>query len=82
MSILTEIIQLLTGGITSFASAIGSGISELAQGLFLTTTGSGADAVTSLSVFGQLIVIFAGISLVISLCTLIFHWLTSLGARN
>lgn len=81
-AILTEIIELLVGGITGVAKGIGSGLSDLAQSIFLTTTGSGADATTSLSVFGALIIIFAGISLAIGLSRWVVNFCTSLGARN
>ena len=80
--LLTEIIELLVGGITGVATGIGSGLSELAQSIFLTTTGSGETAVTSLSVFGSLIVIFAGISLAIGLSRWVVNFVTSLGSRN
>ena len=38
--ILTEIISLLTGGITGVASGIGQGLSTLASAVFLDTTGT------------------------------------------
>lgn len=81
-AILTQIIELMVGGITGIAKGIGSGLSELAQSIFLETTGSGADATTTLSVFGSLIVIFAGISLAIGLSRWVVNFCTSLGARN
>lgn len=63
MDILSQIIQILVGGITGIAQGVGSGLSNLAESVFLTTTGTGADATTTLSVFGTLVVVFAGISL-------------------
>lgn len=81
-ALLTTIIQLLVGGITGVATGIGEGLSELAQSIFLVTTGSGADATTTLSVFGALIVIFAGISLAIGLSRWVVNFVTSLGSRN
>ena len=77
-SILTEIIQLLTGGITGIASGVGQGLQSLVTSIFIDSSGT----TQSLSVFGGVIVIFAGVSLAIGLCPLIFHWLTSMGARN
>lgn len=77
-SVLTEIIQLLTGGIQGLATAVGSGLQSLVTSIFIDTSGQ----TQQLSVFGGVIVIFAGVSLAIGLCTLIFHWLTSMGARN
>lgn len=81
-NILSEIISLLVGGITGVATGIGEGLSTLVQSVFLQTTGSGESAVTSLSVFGQIIIIFAGISLAIGLCRWVVNFCTSLGQRN
>ena len=73
--ILTEIIQLMTGGITTMAGAIGSGLNELAQSIFLT----GEPGSETLSIYGGLVVIFAGVSLAIGLGRLVLAWLQSLG---
>lgn len=78
IEILQAIIQILVGGITEVAKGIGAGLSELAQSIFLTGTG---DAQT-LSVFGVLIVCFAGISLAVGLCRWVVNFVSSLGARN
>lgn len=77
-AILTQIIELLVGGITGVATGIGEGLSSLATSIFLSGTG---DAQT-LSVFGSLIIIFAGISLAIGLSRWVVNFVTSLGARN
>lgn len=82
VAIVSSIIQTLTAGITGIAEGVGAGLSTLAESIFLTTTGTGADATTTISVFGTLIVVFAGISLALGLCRLVYQWLTSLGARN
>lgn len=78
MEILTEIIQILVGGISGVAQGIGGGLSTLAQSVFLTSV----EGVTKLSVFGTLICVFAGISLAISLSRWIVNFVTSLGSRN
>lgn len=75
-AILTQIIEILIAGITGIASGVGSGLTTLAQSIFL-----GAEAGT-LSVFGGLVVVFAGISLALGLCRWVVGWITSLGARN
>lgn len=80
--LLTQIIQLLVGGISGVATGIGGGLSTLAENIFMTTVGSGETATTELSVFGSLIIIFAGISLAIGLCRWVVNFVTSLGARN
>mgnify|MGYP004526891237 CR=1 FL=1 len=77
-AILTAIIELLTGGITGVAGGIGEGLSTLATKIFLTGSGE----TQTLSVFGSLIVIFAGISLALALCRWMVNFVTSLGARN
>ena len=77
-AILTAIIELLTGGITGVASGIGEGLSTLATKIFLTGSGD----TQTLSVFGSLIIIFAGISLALALCRWMVNFVTSLGARN
>lgn len=77
-SIVTEIISILTSGITGIAQGIGQGLQTLASSVFLTTTGD----TTTLSTFGVLIVVFAGIGLAIGLCRLVVHWLSTLGSSN
>ena len=75
-TILSQIIEILIAGITGIASGVGSGLTTLAHSIFL-----GAEAGT-LSVFGGLVVVFAGISLAIGLCRWVVDWITSLGSRN
>lgn len=57
-AVLTEIVQLLTAGITGIASGIGGGLQALVSNIFLDTTGNG----TSLSTFGGVIVIFGAVA--------------------
>lgn len=78
MGILTEIIQILVGGITGVAEGIGGGLQELATSIFLEGTGE----TQTLSVMGTLIVVFAGISLALGLSRWVLNFVTSLGARN
>lgn len=78
-ALLTEIIEILVGGITGMAKGIGAGLSSLVQEIFMQT---GAEGATSLSVFGAVILIFAGISLAIGLSRWVVNFVTSLGARN
>ncbi|MBE6554920.1 MAG: hypothetical protein E7663_01615 [Ruminococcaceae bacterium] len=77
-NILQEIIALLTAGITGIASGIGSGLSNLVQQIFIDTTGDS----TKLSIFGGVVVVFAGVSLAIGLSRWVVNWVTSLGASN
>lgn len=77
-AVLTELIELLVGGITAMASGIGSGLSDLTKAVFLDGAGTQADPYT-LSVFGGVVGIFAGIALAVGLSTKIVTWVTSLG---
>lgn len=80
--IMSEIITIMTSGISSFAQALGSGISAIVKAVFLETTGTGADATTSISTFGVLVIVFAGIALVIGLTRLLVSWLGSMGGSR
>ncbi len=82
VEMMKSIIEILVGGITEMAKGIGGGLSTLAQSIFLQTTGEGASATTSLSTFGILIVVFAGISLAVGLSRWVVNFVASLGARN
>lgn len=73
--LLTEIISLLTSGLTQMATGIGGGLQALVSNIFLDTTGD----TTQLSVFGGLIVVFAGIALAVGLSRFVVNWVTSLG---
>lgn len=77
-SVLTEFIQIMVGGISDIATGVGTGLSTLAQKIFLTGT-AGSE---TLSVFGGVIALMAGISLAIGLSRWVVSYLTSLGARN
>lgn len=77
-AIVTQIIAILTAGINGIATGIGSGLSQLVNSIFFTTTG---DA-TTMSTFGVLVVVFAGISLAIGLCRLVVRWLSTLGGSR
>lgn len=77
-SILSEIVQILVGGITGMANGIGSGLNTMATSLFIDSTGNSQ----TLSVFGGIVAIFGGIALAVGLTTLVTKWIMSLGARN
>ena len=76
--IVSEIVTILTSGITTFAQALGGGISQFAQSLAFTGTGENQ----TLSIYFVLVLVFAGVSLVISLTRRIFDWLSTLGGSN
>ena len=78
VEIVTAIVEILVSGISGVASGVGQGLSTLASSIFMTTTGD----TQGLSVFGILIIAFAGISLAIGLCRWVVNFVTSLGSRN
>ena len=82
VQIMQSVIEILVGGITQVAQGIGGGLSTLAQSVFLQTTSSGESTTTTLSTFGVLIIVFAGISLAIGLSRWVVNFVASLGARN
>ena len=75
VQILQAILEILVGGITTVSTAIGGGLSNLAQSIFLTGTGD----TQTLSTFGIMIICFAGISLAIGLCRWVVNWVSSFG---
>lgn len=77
-NILQEIISILVGGISGIATGIGEGLGNLVQSIFLTGAGTTADPYT-LSTFGGVIIIFAGVALAIGLSRWVVNWVTSLG---
>lgn len=81
-AIVEEIISILVAGIEGIATGIGEGLQALVNSVFFTTTGTGADATTTMSTFGILVCVFAGISLAIGLSRLIVHWLSTLGSSR
>ena len=80
--LMSDIIKILVGAIKEYATGIGQGLSALVQSVFLVTSGDGASATTTLSVFGIVILIFAGVSLAVGLSRWAVNFLTSLGSHN
>lgn len=75
VQIVDTIVEIMFSGITGVANAIGGGLSALAESIFLAGNGE----TQTLSVFGTLIIVFAGISLAIGLSRLVLNWVTSFG---
>lgn len=67
MQIMEAIIEILVGGITRIGSAIGLGLSNLVTSILLTGEGE----TQTLSTFGVVTVVFAGIALAIGLNLLV-----------
>lgn len=77
-AILTAIIEILTGGLTEIGGAVGRALSSLANSVFIDSSGT----TPTLSTFGSLVVVFAGISLGLALVRWVINFITSLGQRN
>lgn len=75
VEVLGDFVEILVAGITDLGTGIASGVANMAEKLFITTTGGAM----SLSVFGGLIAIFAGIALSVAITTRVYIWVTSLG---
>lgn len=71
---LTEALGLLTGGLTTVASALGSGMSSYVNGLLIQNN--------AMSAFAATIFIFGGISLAFTLGRWVVNFISSLGNRN
>lgn len=78
--LMSDIIKILVGAIKEFATGIGEGLSSLVKSIFL-VSGDGATS-TTLSIFGIVILIFAGVSLAVGLSRWVVNFITSLGSRN
>lgn len=76
-TVLSEFVQILVGGIVQLATGIATGVSQMAQALFLEVSEQGA--VTGLSMFGGIVAIFAGLALATGITTRVYTWITSLG---
>lgn len=81
-TILTEIVTLLTGALTSLGSAIGSALSGLTKSVFLEEVTSGGTTTTQLSTFGVVIVVFGAISLAFGVSRLVVSWISSFGGKR
>lgn len=81
-ALITAILQILGKGISETATQVAGGLSELVQGIMFTTTGEGAQAVTTLSAFGIVVLCLAGVSLGLALMRWVVNFISSLGARN
>lgn len=77
VQVLNDFIAILVGGIVDLAEGLASGVAAMATKLFLVE-----DPTThalSLSSFGGLVALFAGIALAVGITTKVYIWITSLG---
>lgn len=77
-SIVTEIVEILTSGISGIATGIGGGLKSLVESIFVTMP-EGGSGTAKLSTFGGVIIVFAAIGLAIGLSRFVVNWVTSLG---
>lgn len=80
-SILEEIIKLLTAGIQNVGTAVGSGVQTIVKALFVTGEGT-TESPYKLSLWGGIIITFAGISLAIGLCRKVYNYLVTMGGNK
>jgi hypothetical protein len=74
-AIMSEIVSILTSGITDFGSGLAAGINGYVQALFIGSSGG-------LSTTGVIIVVFGSIALVTGITALVWNWISTLGARK
>ena len=79
-TVMQEIISILISAITQLGQGIGTGLTALVKAIFLQTTEQGV--VSGLSVFGQVVLIFAALSLAFGLVRWVLSFITSLGSFN
>lgn len=77
-AIVTAIVSTMTDGLIGIGQGIGEALSAMVTAIFLTGTGSEQ----TISVFGYMIFIFAGLSLGFALTRWCLNFLTSFGKRN
>lgn len=74
-AIMSEIVSILTSGITDFGSGLAAGINSYVQALFIGSSGG-------LSTTGVIVVVFGAIALVTGITALVWNWISTLGARK
>lgn len=82
ISVLGDIIDLLTGGLVKMGEALGGGVNAIVTNLFVQTVGEGSNATTTLSVFGIITCVFGGIALAIGLGRRFVMWIQTLGNKG
>lgn len=80
--IMTTITSGLTGALTGMGQGIGAGIKEMINALAFDTVTVDGTATTTVSVLFTMVIVFAGVSLAISLGRKIWGFITSLGKKK
>lgn len=80
--LVSEVINILTSAIVPFGTKLAQGVGSVVHELVFTTTGTGAEAVTTLNPFISMVLIFASVALAVGLSRWIVNFIGSLGARN
>lgn len=78
-ALIAEMIEILTSGIVGIGQAFGEGISTIINYIFFVTPEGGTEQLSTLAIF---ILIFAAISLALSLFRLLLLWISSFGSRH
>lgn len=77
---MSDMIELLTGGLTGMATGIGGGLKNLVTELFLETGTEGT--ITGMSILAGVVCVFGGIALAVGLSRGVVGWITSLGSSR
>lgn len=81
-NVLTEIVNLLTSGLASYGQGVGQSLSSTVEAMFIAETTVEGVTTQHLSTFGGIVVVFCALGLAVSLCVVLFRFLTSFGART
>lgn len=76
-AIAKQIIDALTSGLTGLVKVVPESIKSTFENLFLTTTGTGEQATTSVSTFAIVMLVFGGVALAFGITKLVFHLVRS-----
>lgn len=71
--IASEIVNAILAPLTDMLTAVPQAIVTAFQALFITTTGTGSDAVSHISIFGIVMLVFGGVALAFGLTKLVYH---------
>lgn len=77
-ALINEIIEILYAGITGVAGALGKGLSDLVSGIIYSGTGESQ----TISSFFTIVLVFAGVTLALSLGRWVLNFVTSMGNKN
>ena len=81
-ALIQEILGMLGEGVSTLGTNIATGVGDTAKALFVVETTTSSGTTYNLSVFGTIIVVFAGVAIAIGLTKLVMHFVMSLGGKS